>query len=83
MHLFKKETLLGSYNPAFYYIYLDTDDSLDDLLNLTEEEFTTFIHEYIHFLQDILTIYGLRNILQVTDTIKSLILQIKKSPIVL
>lgn len=77
MHLLKKENLLGSYSPAFYYIYLKTDKDLDDFSNLTKEEITVFIHEYTHFLQDILTIYGLRNILQVTDSIKSLIQQLK------
>lgn len=50
----------GFYVPSFFYIKLDTQKKLNEIIN-TEEE-STFIHEYIHMLQDI-SLVCTRNIL--------------------
>lgn len=52
---------LGYYIPAFFKLYIRTLNNID-LQRLTDEEMTTFIHEYTHFIQDFTTIKGLQNI---------------------
>jgi hypothetical protein len=59
--------LLGSYFQSFFCIELHTDESLDDLNNLKEETISTLLHEYIHFLQDITTSFGLTNIISIVN----------------
>lgn len=53
---------LGCYIPSFFEMHVDTDK--DDLTpnKLPLKDATVLFHEYIHFLQDISTYYGLRNI---------------------
>jgi hypothetical protein len=53
-------SISGFYVPSFFYMKLDTDKLLNDIFD-TEEE-STFIHEYIHMLQDI-SLVCTRNIL--------------------
>jgi len=57
--IIKNKTLLGSYNPAFFHIALEAKEELimSNLLNCP-----VYLHEYIHFIQDITTIQGLTNI---------------------
>lgn len=59
--------LLGSYFQSFFCIELHTDESLDDLNKLKEETISTLLHEYIHFLQDITTSFGLTNIISIVN----------------
>ena len=49
----------GLYNPSFFTIYYDSSDSINTILD--DENINTIIHEYIHFIQDICTTYGLAN----------------------
>lgn len=53
---------LGSYMPAFFYMKLSFPyyDSSTMLYNLSKKNLSIFIHEYIHFLQDISS-YSLLN----------------------
>ena len=48
----------GEYYPAFFEMKLKIDGDLD-LNNCSDMDFALFFHEYIHFLQDITTSYGL------------------------
>ena len=50
----------GKYFPSFFCIKLETDSNPQDYLqnNLT----STIVHEYVHFIQDISTVYGLTNL---------------------
>jgi hypothetical protein len=57
--IIKNKTLLGSYAPAFFHIALETRDELI-MLNLLNNP--AYIHEYIHFIQDVTTIQGLTTI---------------------
>lgn len=50
---------IGEYYTAFFEMYLKNVDTQLDLNNCTDAEFSTFLHEYIHFLQDLTTTYGL------------------------
>jgi len=50
--------LRGYYKPSFFYIYLEGDFS-DDVGNLSIKDRGTFVHEYIHYIQNIATYWGL------------------------
>jgi hypothetical protein len=51
----------GFYRPSFFQAEIATDYSLNNLEQLPNEVFATFLHEYTHFLQDISTTFGLLN----------------------
>lgn len=59
--------LLGSYLQSFFCIELNTDEPLDQLDKLKEETISTLLHEYIHYLQDITTTFGLNNIISIVN----------------
>ncbi|EPJ9673717.1 TPA: hypothetical protein I8190_002537 [Citrobacter freundii] len=46
---------VGSYKMDCFHLTIKTDNSLE---NLTPEENQTLVHEYIHFLQSVSTVYG-------------------------
>jgi hypothetical protein len=47
----------GSYMPSYFFINIESDEKLDELLKNNEQ---TFVHEYIHFLQDLILPYCIR-----------------------
>lgn len=49
---------LGEYMPAFFQMFLEVDSRID-LNTCSDKDFALFFHEYIHFLQDLTTTYGL------------------------
>lgn len=52
----------GFYEPGFLHLNLNTDQSLENLNELIKTDkklFSTFLHEYIHFLQEVTTTTGL------------------------
>ena len=49
---------LGEYMPVFFQMYLKVDGPID-LNSCSDRDFALFFHEYIHFLQDLTTTYGL------------------------
>ncbi len=55
---YRQKANRGEYIPAFFEMYLKIDGEID-LNKLSERDFSLFFHEYIHFLQDITTTYGL------------------------
>jgi len=60
----KEFETLGFYEPGFLHLRVNTDIDISDLNELsrnkkTKKYFSTFLHEYIHFLQDITTTSGL------------------------
>ncbi len=55
---YRQKANRGEYMPAFFEMYLKIDGEID-LNKLSEKDFSLFFHEYIHFLQDITTTYGL------------------------
>ncbi len=78
MKKLKIETL-GYYIPAFFFLEVGTNENLDEIENLPDKVKATFSHEYIHFLQDLFTNYGLRNITHIVDILKTLNQEILKN----
>ena len=58
----KQNQTLGFYLPSFFRLHISTDNSIEDFNTLSDFDFSVFFHEYIHYLQDITTFYGLSNI---------------------
>lgn len=65
------ESALGLYSPSFFKMYIGVREQIDDVFNLSPVTSAVFLHEYVHFLQDITTIYGQKNIISVVDYIKT------------
>lgn len=63
----KLNNKMGSYSTSFLKMQVNTQENLADLQKISESTQATYLHEYIHFLQDITTIYGLMNISTVVD----------------
>lgn len=61
----------GIYSPTFLNMRIATDEPMQDVFSLSPQTAAAFIHEYVHFLQDVTTVYGLRNIIMVVDFIKT------------
>lgn len=68
---------LGFYTPAFFKIYIRTVQPIDPA-NLSNQELSTFIHEYTHFIQDFTTLYGLSNIYNIFDWLRLYVNEIYK-----
>lgn len=53
----------GSYMPAFFHMEVNFPypPGLMTLYNLLKQDQATFVHEYIHYLQDVTTFFGLNN----------------------
>lgn len=64
-------TKLGFFSPSFFRMHIDVDEDLSDLNNISQSAAATFFHEYIHYIQDISTTYGLLNIINVVNYIKA------------
>ncbi len=65
------QSSIGIYSPSFLKMHIDVYEPLDDIFNLSPKASAAFIHEYVHFLQDLTTVYGQKNIISVVDYIKS------------
>lgn len=48
----------GSYNLSFFNIIIETDEELSQ--NVIEKNKSTFVHEFIHYLQDLILPYNIR-----------------------
>ena len=55
-------TTLGFYEPAVFHLHTIGKGQLNEMEKWNLQQKSTFLHEYIHFLQDITTIQGLNNI---------------------
>ena len=68
----RKESSKNTYYPSFLCLEVDTPDYLDALLRIPLDERTeaAFLHEYIHYLQDVTTIAGYARIETIVDQIK-------------
>jgi len=71
----------GYYCPSFFKLVVNTTHNLGDLNKLPEVPFSTFFHEYLHFLQDITTTYGLANGCIIADRMVFIINTILKNGI--
>lgn len=64
-------TNAGSYSSAFIKMRVHCTEDLSNIANVKIQTEATYFHEYIHFLQDITTTYGLMNISNIVDYIKT------------
>jgi hypothetical protein len=51
------KTVAGEYQPAYFIIRIDSDEPPEDLVEANE---ATFLHEYLHLLQDLVLPYCMR-----------------------
>lgn len=70
--------LIGSYIPSFFEMNISTDSDDLSIDKLSDRDVTILFHEYIHFLQDFTTIYGLSAIYTHSEYIRSVINRIYK-----
>jgi len=73
MERYARDITKGSYAPSFFTIRIPNNENYENLLNnerMSEQAEAYFLHEYIHFLQDLTTIPGLSNICIVVDYMK-------------
>ena len=54
---YELQEIMGTYYPRFLEMYINT-DKLVELPKLSRLELGTFFHEWIHFIQDLTTAYG-------------------------
>jgi hypothetical protein len=77
----KLRTDLGFYSPSFMHIHVYTKLSLEDLSTIKDVETeAAYLHEFIHYIQDITTTYGLSNINIFADYMRCADLQVTGSP---
>lgn len=58
----KYNATLGFYEPSVFHIFTRGGNKLSELNKWEEQQASTFLHEYIHFLQDILSVKGMQNL---------------------
>ena len=61
---------IGLYRPSFFHIHLERDEDFSDYKNLEDIPAAAYLHEYIHFLQDVTTNSGFINIYNVSQYIQ-------------
>jgi hypothetical protein len=71
---------IGLYKPSFFYIHLERDEDFSDYKSLDDIPAAAYLHEYIHFLQDITTNSGFINIYNVSQYIKYCTKSIEETP---
>ena len=74
--------LCFGYMPAFFYMNLKFPfyDSPVVLYNLPKSDLAAFVHEYVHFIQDITTYWGLNNAYVYSEYIHGAVNQIYQYP---
>lgn len=72
MERYARDIKDGTYSPSFFTIRIPNNENYEDLLKgkMSNQAEAYFLHEYIHFLQDLTTIPGLSNIGIVVDYMK-------------
>lgn len=73
-----KDGIEGAYEPSYFFMRLETTQALD---NNIDRHSQTFIHEYIHFIQDIFLPYCVRNNVNEIYRFGYIIDRTKKEPI--
>jgi hypothetical protein len=59
--------MLGYYTPAFFHINVGTNASFRRFYDL---DYSVYLHEYMHFIQDTTTLYGLNNMFVYSEYIR-------------
>ncbi len=69
--------LRGKYSTSFFHIYTTGDYNKDDISLLAKKDAGTFIHEYVHFWQNIGTLWGLGYSILFYNEIREFVNEIK------
>lgn len=69
--------MLGYYLPTFFEMYVDIADGNMVISEMTDADATVVFHEYIHFLQDFTTYYGVNNLYVQSEYLHSVVNRIK------
>lgn len=72
-------TTLGFYEPSVFHLYTRGKGKLSDIKNWETQQASTFLHEYIHFLQDITTAKGLQNMYIIGEYLRYVTQEVKKN----
>jgi len=72
-----KNKTLGAYTPSFFCIRLNTEKELIEAIN-GSEDWTVFVHEYLHFLQDIIFPFNIKRCRDLTTVFGIIIKKIKE-----
>lgn len=67
------------YMPSFFRIKLGVYADFFDVANMPFGSFAAFFHEYVHYLQDVTTMYGLMNLGNITYFVREAASRIGKS----
>ena len=73
-----KSTVLGYYIPSFFEMHVNTYQKNMTINKLPLKDMTTLFHEYIHYLQDFTTYYGLSGLYVHSEFIHSVVNRIYK-----
>lgn len=65
----------GSYSPSNFYMHIESNEQIEECVRNNEQ---TFVHEYIHFLQDLILPYSIRNTLTSKRRFLSVLLHANK-----
>lgn len=76
----KLEACQSYYMPSFFRIKVGVYDDFTDMLSIPYGAYSLFFHEYIHFIQDVTTIYGLMNLHTITYYIQDVASRVGKDP---
>lgn len=68
-----KSTTLGYYIPSFFEMHVNTNSDDLTINKLPLKDMTVLFHEYIHFLQDFTTYYGLNAIYAYSEYLHSVV----------
>lgn len=79
-YLEKYNTTLGFYEPAIFHLHTIGRGKLKEMYQWSIQQKSTFVHEYIHFLQDVTTIQGLNNMFIKGEYIRYITKMIKAAP---
>lgn len=71
------KTTLGYYIPTFFEMHVATHDDNMIINQMSDGDATVLFHEYIHFLQDITTFYGLNNLYVQSEYLHSVVNRVK------
>lgn len=74
----KLEACQSYYMPSFFRIKVGVYDDFTNMLSIPYGAYSLFFHEYIHFIQDVTTIYGLMNLHTITYYIQDVAIRVGK-----
>lgn len=71
-------TNTGSYLPGFFVLKLDMEKQIPPINEMDKDTLDVFFHEYVHYLQDIITSIGYHNFYTINEYVRSVLNRIYK-----